>query len=467
MLQPKRKRFDGLLLILYLNLLIIGLFMIYSSSQTGGEALDLLNLQSALGRQVLWSGVSLVAILFILTISTEFWKTFAPSIYIVSIVGLILVLFLGTVIKGARSWFALGPFSFQPAEFAKLGTLLLLSSFLSNFRTDLDEIKYQGIALSILLLPVGLILFQPDAGSALVFTALLIPLYRAGFPSGYFFLGGLMATVFVLALVLPLDILLFSILLIGLGSQMLGFGRRELWAIALGLLVVLSIVAWYQGFQSLMTGLLFIFMLILGILTYREGRGRYLAFISLLMIISAGLAVSSFFLYNNILKPHQQERLDVWLNPSRCDPRGALYNVLQSKLAIASGGLEGKGFLEGNITKLNYVPEQTTDFIFCAIGEEQGFIGTFGIILLFTLLVLRLIQIAERQRNDFSRSFIYGVAGILFIHYFVNVGMTMGLVPVIGIPLPFLSYGGSSLLFFSVLIAIVLKLDYGNRIRVG
>ncbi len=467
MLHPKRKRFDGLLLILYINLLIIGLFMIYSSSQTGGEAIDLLNLQSSLGRQILFSGVSLVVILFIMTISTEFWKTFAAPIYVISIIGLVLVLFLGAEIKGARSWFSLGPFGFQPAEFAKLGTLLLLSSFLSNFRTDLDELKFQGIAMLILLLPVGLILLQPDAGSALVFTAMLIPLYRAGFPAGYFILGGMMALVFVLALVLPIQLLLFSILFIGLASLMLSFDRKHLWTIALTLLAVVSIIAWLEDFAELLAGLLGVFLLILGILAYREGRGRYLAFVCILMMISSILAFSSFYVYNNVLQPHQQERLDVWLNPQKCDPRGALYNVLQSKLAIASGGLEGKGFLQGNITKLNYVPEQTTDFIFCAVGEEQGFIGTFGVILLFTLLVLRLVQLAERQRTDFSRYFIYGVAGIFFIHYFINVGMTMGLVPVIGIPLPFLSYGGSSLLFFSVLIAIALKLDFGNRLRQG
>ena len=467
MLHPKRKRFDGLLLILYINLVIIGLFMIYSSSQTGGDAIDLLNLQSSLGRQILFSGVSLVAILFILTISTDFWKTFSAPIYVIAIIGLVLVLFLGPEIKGARSWFSIGPFSFQPAEFAKLGTLLLLSAFLSNFRTDLDELRFQGIAILLVLLPVGLILLQPDAGSALVFLAMLIPLYRAGFPAGYFILGGMMAIVFVLALVLPIKLLLFCILFIGLASLMLSFDRKYLWMIALTLLGIVSIISWREDFAELLSGILGLFLIILGILAYREGRGRYLAFVSILMIISAVLAFSSFYVYHNVLQPHQQERLDVWLNPQKCDPRGALYNVLQSKLAIASGGLEGKGFLEGNITKLNYVPEQTTDFIFCAVGEEQGFIGTFGVILLFTFLVLRLVQLAERQRTDFSRYFIYGVAGIFFIHYFINLGMTMGLVPVIGIPLPFLSYGGSSLLFFSVLIAIVLKLDFGNRLRQG
>ncbi|MCB0694138.1 MAG: rod shape-determining protein RodA [Lewinellaceae bacterium] len=465
MLQPKRKRFDGLLLILYVNLVVIGLFMIYSSSQSGDSILDMINLQSALGRQFLFAGVSIVVLLFILTISTEFWKTFAVPLYAIAILGLILVLLLGSEIKGARSWFSIGLFSFQPAEFAKLGTLLMLSSFLSNFRTDLHEWRSQATIGLILLLPVFLILLQPDAGSALVFAALLIPLFRAGFPSGYFILGILLASVFILALVLPIDILLYIILFLGLAGLMLSFDRVIYWISVLVLLSVLSVVAWMQDFMTLMVGVLSLFFLILSILAYREGRLRYVSFVSLLMVLSASLAYSSFFVYNHILKPHQQERLDVWLNPQKCDPRGALYNVLQSKLAIASGGLEGKGFLEGNITKLNYVPEQTTDFIFCAVGEEQGFIGTFGVILLFTLLVLRLAQMAERQRTAFSQYFIYGVAGIFFLHYFINMGMTLGLVPVIGIPLPFLSYGGSSLLFFSILIAIVLKLDFGDRLR--
>lgn len=212
MLQPKRKRFDGLLLILYVNLVVIGLFMIYSSSQSGDSILDMINLQSALGRQFLFAGVSIVVLLFILTISTEFWKTFAVPLYAIAILGLILVLLLGSEIKGARSWFSIGLFSFQPAEFAKLGTLLMLSSFLSNFRTDLHEWRSQATIGLILLLPVFLILLQPDAGSALVFAALLIPLFRAGFPSGYFILGILLASVFILALVLPIDILLYIIL---------------------------------------------------------------------------------------------------------------------------------------------------------------------------------------------------------------------------------------------------------------
>jgi rod shape determining protein RodA len=177
------------------------------------------------------------------------------------------------------------------------------------------------------------------------------------------------------------------------------------------------------------------------------------------LILSADVAYISNYVFNNFLKPHQQERINVWLNPDKCDPRGSLYNVLQSKMAIGSGGLQGKGFLEGTMTKLNYVPEQATDFIFCTVGEEQGFIGSLSIILLFFLLLYRITIIAERQRSSFSRHYAYGVAGIIFVHVFINIGMTMGLMPIIGIPLPFISYGGSSLLGFTLLIGVLLKLD--------
>jgi len=176
-------------------------------------------------------------------------------------------------------------------------------------------------------------------------------------------------------------------------------------------------------------------------------------------LLAIGLILSVNYSFNNILKPHQQDRLNVWLNPSKCDPQGSLYNVIQSKLAIGSGGLQGKGFLQGTLTKLNFVPEQSTDFIFCTIGEEQGFLGSFAIILLYTFFIFRFTILAERQRNDFSRMYIYSVAGILFVHFFINIGMTMGLVPIIGIPLPFISYGGSSLLAFTIMVAVAMKLD--------
>lgn len=465
MLQRGQKQFDGLLVILFLNLLVIGLLMIHTTSHVEGRPLDLFDFSTPLGRQLLWSGIALVAMLFILTITPEFWKTFALPVYIVSLIGLVLVLFLGSDIKGARAWFNFGFFSFQPAEFAKLGTLLLLSSYLTNFRTDVSQSRYQGIALLIVGIPVGLILLQPDAGSALVFLAVLLPLYRAGLPGGFFILGILSALSLILPLVMELEIVLLGILLLGVIVLMLSFERKILWALGALLLVALAVIGILEEFPLLIALILTVFFLLFGILAWKRGNQRLISFMLLLMTASVTLAWSSFYMFNKVLLPHQRERINVWLNPSECDPRGALYNVLQSKLAIASGGLEGKGYLEGTITKLNYVPEQTTDFIFCAIGEEQGFFGTFGVITLFTLLIIRILQVGERQRHDFGRYYAYGLAGIFLIHFMINIGMTIGLVPVIGIPLPFISYGGSSLLFFTILLAILLRLDYSDRLR--
>ncbi|HRD79277.1 MAG TPA: rod shape-determining protein RodA, partial [Saprospiraceae bacterium] len=202
--------------------------------------------------------------------------------------------------------------------------------------------------------------------------------------------------------------------------------------------------------------------LVAGFLHLARYNARLAGMLTAVLVVGSGLAFSTDYAFNNIMKPHQQDRINVWLHPERCDPRGSLYNVLQSKMAIASGGLEGKGFLEGAMTKMNYVPEQSTDFIFCTVGEEQGFIGSMTVIVLFLAFLLRLIFIAERQRSPFSRHFAYGVAGLLFVHFFVNIGMTMGLLPIIGIPLPLISKGGSSLLGFTIMIGILLKLD-SNR----
>ena len=465
MLQTKRKQFDGLLLIIYLNLVIIGLLMIYSSSHGPGETPDIFDLKSPLGRQLLWAGVSLVTLLFLLTISSEFWKTFAVPIYILAIIGLILVLIFGSEIKGAKAWFSIGIFSFQPAEFAKLGTLLLVSSFLSNFRTDIRQLRHQGVGLLILLLPVLLILLQPDAGSGLIFLAFLLPMFRGGLPIGYLILGVLVFFSFLMPLIMDIQLWLYGILFISLTTVMLSFEKKRFWIMSIILLVVLSYLGYREELFLVMTLLLCSFFLLFGILAWRQGRQRLVSLVLSFMILSSILSYSSFFIFNNLLLPHQQERINVWLNPEKCDPRGSLYNVLQAKLAISSGGLEGKGFLEGNITKLHYVPEQTTDFIFCAIGEEQGFIGTFGVIILYMMLVLRIIQIGERQRTEFGRYYAYGLAGMFFLHYTINIGMTIGLAPVIGIPLPFISYGGSSLLFFTILLGILMKLDYSDRSR--
>lgn len=463
MLERKRHQFDALLIILWLNLLIIGLLMIYATSHDPGTSPDLFDLNTPFGRQLVWAGISTVALLFILTIAAEFWNTFALPIYVLALIALVLVLFLGSDIKGARAWFSIGGFSFQPAEFAKLGTLLFTASFLTHFRTDMGQSRSQGIAALLLGLPVGLILLQPDAGSALVFSAMLLPMYRAGLPGGFFILLILAGLSLLLPLIFPLPVVLYGILFVALAVLVLRFEKKLMWS---GALLLLGISAWFgfsEDFPEVIAAVSAAFFLLFAVLSWRGGQRSLVGFVLILMGLCASLSYSAFFAFREILAPHQRERINVWLNPSECDPRGPLYNVLQSKLAIASGGLEGKGFMQGNITRLNYVPEQTTDFIFCAIGEEQGFFGTFGVILLFTLLVIRLLQVSERQRSEFSRYYGYGLAGIFFIHFTVNIGMTVGLAPVIGIPLPFISYGGSSLLFFTILFAIFLKLDYADR----
>jgi rod shape determining protein RodA len=457
------KQIDWLLLILYLNLLIIGLTTIYATSHTPNQTPDLFDLNSQIGRQLLWTGVSLVALLFILTVSVEFWKTFAIPIYILSIVGLLLVLIFGTEIKGQQAWFNFGFFSFQPAEFAKLGTMILLSSFLSDFRTKINEYRYQFLALGILAIPVGLILLQPDAGSALVFTALLLPLYRAGMPGIYLLLGIIGMASLLLPLMFDLQPLWLSLLLISLLGLMFQIKQSLIWLGAMLLICVVAILGYLEGFEMLTALLIGLFYIIFAVLLWRKGSRPFVVSISIVLVLSVLLSYSSYYLFNNMLASHQQERINMWLNPDKCDPHGPLYNVLQSKLAIASGGFEGKGFQEGTITKLRYVPEQTTDFIFCAIAEEQGFIGSLALIVIFTLFVLRILQIAERQNFAFNRYYAYGFAGIIFLHFFVNLGMTMGLAPVIGIPLPFISYGGSSLLFFTLFMGILLKLDATGR----
>lgn len=465
MLQSRHRQIDAPLLILWLNLVAIGLLMIHSTTNGASGPEDPFSLASTLGRQLVSAAVAVVAMLFLLTVSADFWRTFALPIYLVSLGGLVLVLIFGSEIKGARAWFDLGPFSFQPAEFAKVGTLLAVAAYLNNFITDLREWRHQGVAALILLAPISLILLQPDAGSALVFLAFLVPMFRAGLPPGYFILGIVTVLSFLLPLLTEISLVLDGILFVGLAGVVLSFDRRPLWAGALLLVLLLFYAAWLEGLAGLVAGLCGAFFILFGVLAWRRGNARNVVLMLIFMAVSSGLAYSSYQIFHHVLLPHQKERINVWLNPEECDPRGALYNVLQSKLAIASGGLEGKGFLEGNITKLNYVPEQSTDFIFCAIGEEQGFIGTLGVIVLYTLLVLRILQVGERQRTDFGRYYAYGLAGLFFLHYTVNIGMTVGLAPVIGIPLPFISKGGSSLLFFTLLLGILLKLDYSDRAR--
>lgn len=450
----------------YLCLVLVGWLMIFTVGYEEGYNEGIGDfLSRPVGKQTIWIGISFIAMFFLYFIDWKFFQTFAYLFYIISLVFLIMVLLFGSKINGARSWFMFGSFSFQPSELAKFGTCLALSSYLSSFSTSMKEFKHQVIAVGLFVVPMFIILLQPDAGSALVFTSFVIVLYRAGLNSNIYIIGAFVATLFILALMFPALNIILGLVLIELLILAVGIKTRTYSIpIALGLIIGASYLTYIDLIKyALPLGLLA--FLIYGLIEWRNRKQRLVTLLTGGLLVGSALVVTANYAFNNILEKHQQERINVWLNPSKSDPRGALYNVNQSKMAIGSGGLQGKGFLGGVMTKLEYVPAQFTDFIFCTVGEEQGFMGSFSIMILFLLLLYRIVMIAERQRSTFSRYYCYGIAGIIFTHFFINIGMTMGLVPIIGIPLPFISKGGSSLLIFSLMIGVVLKLD-SNRFRI-
>lgn len=454
----RTRQIDWISFALILSLVLIGWLMIFAASFETSVT-GLFQLGSPAGKQLIFIGVGAVLFMMTMLIDWKFWSSFAFPIYIISIVLLILVLLVGSTIKGSTSWFSIGAFSLQPAEFAKFGTALALAAYLSYYKTSLKQFRHQGIALGIILLPIALILLQPDAGSALVFLSFFVLLYREGLSPWIFIIGGILIGLFILSLLFqPVVVIsfLFALIAIVVARRFL---TGTIWLVSAGALLLIETILIVKGIYQASLALSIV---TLGFATGKAFMMRHQRQFFLVIPLALLCGAISFFTrysFENFLEPHQRDRINVWLKPSECDPRGSLYNVLQSKIAIGSGGLEGKGFLKGTMTNLNYVPEQTTDFIFSTIGEEQGFIGSLGIILLFTLLMLRIIMIAERQRASFARRYAYGVAGILFMHFFVNIGMTMGLVPIIGIPLPFISYGGSSFMGFMLLLGVLLKMD--------
>ena len=401
---------DWTLVSIYLVMLFFGWLNIYAANFGEGTH-DLLSMSTEPGKQLFWIGSSFIWILLILIIDGKFYTTFSYFMYAITILLLIGVLVVGKEIGGAKSWYAIGSFSMQPSEFAKIGTLLALSKYLSTLNINLDLMSTKIKALAIIMAPIFFIMLQPDAGSAIVFASLFLVLFREGISGVYLVLIGLANTLFLLTLTLQVQT---------------------------ATIIVSSLC------------------LLFGILLKKNRKSLKPAFLSLIFAI--GFIQSVGYLYNEVLRTHQKNRIDLILGKID-DVHGAGYNLHQSKIAIGSGGFSGKGFLEGTQTKFNFVPEQSTDFIFCTIGEEWGFLGSLFTIGLFLLLLFRLIHLAERQRSTFSRVFGYGVASILFCHFFINIGMTVGIVPVIGIPLPFFSYGGSSLWGFSILLFIFIKLD--------
>lgn len=454
-----RRRIDVITFSIYLGLVAIGWLMIYSVGYHEDQGLPFL--ATSAGKQALWIGISLFMFVSVSLIDWKFWRTFAYPIYAVSIALLLGVLLFGVTIKGAQSWFVFGGLSFQPSELAKFGTALAVAGFLSTYSTDLRLLKHQFTSVLLFIIPMALILLQPDAGSALVFFSFFLVLYRAGLNAHYYLIGLFISSVFILDLIFGPAQVTLMLLLVCLTVMAYHFNGQKRWWTLGG--IAASTLALYlarQGFlKEVLIGYGALFAAGALAMSRKKKSARWARLLSVTLVSGAVIAYASTYAFDNLLQSHQQDRLNVWLKPSSCDPRGSLYNVLQSKMAIGSGGLDGKGFREGTMTKLNYVPEQSTDFIFCTIGEEQGFIGTLGLVTLFFLLLYRITVLAERQRSSFSRYYAYSVAGILFVHFFINIGMTMGLMPIIGIPLPFLSKGGSSLLGFTVMIAVLLKLD--------
>jgi rod shape determining protein RodA len=401
---------DWILVSLYLILVIMGWFNIYAAVYNE-EYKSIFDTSQSYGMQLVWIGSSLMIAFVILVIDGEFFPKFAWVLYAAFILLLIVVIFAGKEVKGSKSWIELGAFRIQPAEFAKFATNLALAKYLSNINIKFEKLNTKLIAAAIFAVPALIIIAQNETGSALVYGSFILVLYREGLSGNILIMGVAMVILFIAALLMD----------------------------ELVLVTIMGIIA-------------------AGSFFFVRFKMRNLLIVSGILLASVAFVHSVDYTFTNILEPHQKKRINVLLG-KEVDPKGAGYNVNQSMIAIGSGGVLGKGYLNGTQTKYNYVPEQSTDFIFCTVGEEWGFLGSVTVMGLFIFLLLRLIYLAERQRSTFSRIYGYGLASIIFIHLAINIGMTIGLAPVVGIPLPFFSYGGSSLWSFTVLTFIFVRLD--------
>jgi rod shape determining protein RodA len=448
---------DWVLLSIYFSIVIIGWLVLFSSS-IEGDSLSF-SFSSTVGRQTIWIGISFLFFIALMNVDWRIWNNLSYLLYVLGIVSLLAVLFLGREVKGATSWFSVFGFSLQPSEFVKIPTALAVASFISKPGMKLRHPKNAFSAILIFLIPSLLILLQPDAGTSLIFASFFVPLYRAGMDSTIYLLGGTLAFLLIGSLLWTPYIMLLIVLLGSYAFIAFSFPKRILSYSILSLLALFAVSTYnYLSYSTIL-----IVVLIVGVyyffIAFRKAMFREIIIGLTAIIFSRVVSFTTEWAFNNLLKPHQQSRVNVWLKPSLSDPKGELYNIIQSKTAIGSGGFWGKGFTEGMMTRLNYVPEQNTDFVFSILGEEQGFIGTFSLVALFIAMLVRITIIAERAAFPFIRNYAYGIAGIIFLHFFINVGMTMGLMPVIGIPLPFISKGGSSMLAFTIMIAILLKMD--------
>lgn len=460
---------DWVSILLYLLLVLIGWLNIYAAVYDENHS-SILDISQKYGKQLIWIGAAFVLAFLVLLTDSKFFTTFSMVIYGIMIFLLIAVLFFGTETKGARSWFEVGDFRIQPAEFAKFATNLAIAYIMS--RHNFKVMRFSSLLTIglILALPAGLIILQNDTGSALVYSSFILVLFREGLHGSILLLCFVAAAIFIMALLYSP----FTVLLVIIGGTLIAFyyyrhDIRELFQIILfigcgfGLFVLIKWMFNLSISDYYMLLIVYVITSITAIYPIYKRKMKNMITLLLISWLCVGAAPSVNYAFDH-LQPHQQDRINELLG-IKVDPKVTGYNVTQSKIAIGSGGLLGKGFLQGTQTKLNFVPEQSTDFIFCTVGEEWGFVGSTFVIVLLAVFILRIIKLAERQRSSFSRIYGYGVASILFFHVAVNIGMTIGMAPVIGIPLPFFSYGGSSLWSFTILIFIFLRLD-ANRLQV-
>ena len=414
-------KFDWITIFLFFLLVGFGWLNILSASHTG-VTLDYFDLSQPFGKQLVFIFLTFGLIILLLAIDAKFYERFSSLIYIISMLSLVGLFIFGKNVNGATSWYAIGGMTLQPSEFAKTATALAVAKYISDLNTNIKNFSDQIKTFAIILTPAFLVLLQNDTGSTIVYGAFFFVLYREGLPKYY--------------LTLAVSVILLSILSLKFGA------------------IITSIIA------------------IIVVISYHFINKRKLRIYQLSLILIAALSVSFGvkFFYQSILQPHQQDRISLWLRLEK-DPvklqkmkQTFAYNLNESEKAISSGGLSGKGFMEGTRTTGKFVPEQHTDYIFSTVGEEWGFLGSSFVVIVFVLLLLRILHLAELQKSQFSRVYGYGVAAIVFIHFLINIGMVMGLIPTIGIPLPLFSYGGSGLWAFTILIFIFIKLD-SNKIN--
>ena len=462
------QKIDWHIVVIYLFLVFAGWINIYSAvyDETAASIFDI---TQKYGKQLIWIIAALLLAVFLLITDSDIYYAFSFPIYILVFLMLVAVYFVGPNINGARSWIELGSLRIQPSEFAKLATSLVVAKLLGN---GVRITKFTGALIigTVILIPMALIVLQGDAGSALVFSAFFFVFYREGMPLSILLIGFAVILVFSFSIIWGAHVISTVIITLGL-IAFIFYGLQKNHKLPLPVLILVSltfiipIVANFvfpEKFNPMIIFMIGFAAVLFPVIIYTyKKRIRTLAVIFMLGLGSVFVSQSVDYVFTNILGDHQQKRIRVFFG-LESDPRGSEFNVIQSKIAIGSGDLTGKGFLNGTQTKNDFVPEQSTDFIFCTVGEEWGFLGSCVVLGLFVYLILRIMRDAERQRTNFSRIYGYCVASILFFHVAINVGMTIGLMPVIGIPLPFFSYGGSSLWGFTILLFIFLKLD-ANR----